>query len=44
MHINTEGFVESLTVMLTGMIGIFIVMLVIYAVILLLGKLTKSRK
>ncbi len=44
MQINVEGFLDSLMIMLTGMIGIFVVMLVIYAVILLLGKLTKSKE
>lgn len=44
MQINVVGFLDSLMIMLTGMIGIFVVMLVIYAVILLLGKLTKSKE
>ena len=43
MHIDFEGFLDSLLIMLTGMIGIFAVMLVIYAVILLLGKFTKKK-
>ena len=44
MQINFDGFLESLTIMLTGMIGIFVVMMVIYAVILLLGRFTKSKE
>ena len=37
MSINFSAFLDSLTIMLSGMVGIFAVMLVLYAVIILLG-------
>ncbi len=38
---NIQGFIETLPVMVYGMAGIFVVILVIYAIIFLLNKFTK---
>ena len=44
MSINFSAFLDSLTLMLSGMVGIFAVMLVLYAVIILLGKAFAPKK
>ena len=44
MTIDFTAFLESLMIMLTGMLGIFVVMLVIYLVIVLLGKIRTGSK
>ena len=44
MSINFSAFLDSLNIMLSGMIGIFAVMLVLYAVIILLGKAFAPKK
>ena len=44
MSINFSAFLDSLTNMLSGMVGIFAVMLVLYAVIILLGKAFAPKK
>ena len=44
MSINFSEFLDSLTIMLSGMVGIFAVMLVLYAVIILLGKAFAPKK
>ncbi len=38
---NFSAFIETLSIVLYGMAGIFIVMGIIYLTIVLLGKLTK---
>jgi hypothetical protein len=38
---NTSAFVDSLPVMLYGMLGIFAVMLVIWIIVALLNRYTK---
>ena len=40
MNINPEAFVESLPIMGIGMVGIFVVTIVIVAVVTCLNKLT----
>ena len=44
MSINFSAFLDSLTIMLSDMVGIFAVMLVLYAVIILLGKAFAPKK
>ena len=44
MSINFSAVLDSLTIMLSGMVGIFAVMLVLYAVIILLGKAFAPKK
>ena len=44
MFFDIPAFLESLKYMLSGMVGIFVVMLVIYALIILLGKAFSSKK
>ncbi len=41
---NTDLIMQSLFLMLKGMVGIFAVMLVIYFVVLALAKLTNEKK
>lgn len=43
MSINVQAFVESLNIMLIGLVGIFAVMAVLYGVIFLLGKCSKKK-
>ena len=40
---NVQGFLQSLEIMGLGMLGIFVVMLLIFLVILLLGRLSKPK-
>ena len=42
MTIDLKAFLDSLMIMLTGMLGIIIVMLVLYLVIVLLGTAPKA--
>lgn len=44
MHINVPAFLDSLNYMISGMVGIFVVMLVIYGTIILLGKIFSPKK
>lgn len=39
---NAANLAESLQIMWKGMLGIFVVMLIIYVVILVLSKVTKN--
>lgn len=44
MFFDIPAFLESLNYMLSGMVGIFVVMLVIYALIIFLGKAFSPKK
>ena len=44
MFFDIPAFLKSLNYMLSGMVGIFVVMLVIYALIILLGKTFSPKK
>ena len=44
MHINVDGFLDTLPVMAKGMAGIFIVTAVIVLTIVALNNLTASKK
>ena len=44
MTIDLKAFLDSLMIILTGMLGIIIVMLVLYLVIVLLGKIKTAPK
>ncbi|MGI6665094.1 MAG: hypothetical protein ACOX3W_06765 [Christensenellaceae bacterium] len=45
MKINVAGFIDSLGIMLYGMIGIIVVMCVLYATVALLtGLFTRKKK
>lgn len=44
MSINVPAFLDSLNYMLSGMVGIFAVMLVIYGLIIGLGKVFAPKK
>ncbi len=44
MSINISAFLDSLNIMLSGMVSIFIVMLVIYGIIILMGKVFSPKK
>jgi len=43
MQINVQGFLDSLPIMGIGMVGIFIVTLIIVAVVGLLNKVTAPK-
>ncbi len=44
MHINVDGFIDTLPIMAKGMAGIFIVTAVIILTIVILNKATASKK
>lgn len=44
MHINVDGFFDTLPIMAKGMAGIFIVTAVIVLTIVILNKTTASKK
>ncbi len=44
MHLNVEGFLQTLPIMGYGMIGIFAVMLMLYLVIVILLKIFVKHK